>query len=137
MRWERLVKLLWVKKYINKCLASNRMGVLGILQECSRSCRSVRDRIKVYKISKTQSFIPAIPFFNQKKIVKKGYCRNEVLGFTWNRVEVYQVAPYISTSNTKKGTGHTFGDCKISSKVWDLYQRINYTTKGDADEFRR
>ena len=31
MRWERLVKLLWVKKYINKCLASNRMGVLGIL----------------------------------------------------------------------------------------------------------
>ena len=38
-------------------------------------------------------------FFNKKKMVQKGYCRNEGLGLAWDHMEVRQVAPFNTTNS--------------------------------------
>ena len=43
--------------------------------------------IKVYKITQTEIFIPVILFL-VKKVVKKGYCRNEGLSLAWDWMKV-------------------------------------------------
>ena len=37
---------------------------------------------------KTQTFVPVILFFDEKKVVKKGYCENGSLSLAWDRMGV-------------------------------------------------
>ena len=58
--------------------------------------KSIQDRVKVCKITKTQAFIPVILFL-AKKMVKKGFGENEGLGLAWDCMDVRQIALYITT----------------------------------------
>ena len=60
------------------------------------SYKSVQDDISV-QITKTRIFIPITTCFLTKEMVKKGYYENEGFGLAWDRIEVRQMNPFITT----------------------------------------
>ena len=65
------------------------MGITG-------SYKSIQDHIRV-QITKTRISIPITTRFLTKKMVKKEYYENEGFGLAWDRIEVRQMNPFITT----------------------------------------
>ena len=80
-------------KYGDKLLVGK--SLVNILKYACWRIKVYGNRIKVYKISQTQIFIPLI-FFLVKKRVKKEYDVDEYLSLGWDCLKVCQAALFIT-----------------------------------------
>ena len=53
-------------------------------------------------------------------MLKKVYCRYEVLGLAWNRVKLSYVSLYITTADLKKATSDDTSDVAKKTDLVDL-----------------
>ena len=78
------------KVQIKKALWDGKIPVNVFAWEHLRSYKSIQDHIKAWKTTYTKTFIPIIPFFNQKKIVNNGYYENKCFGLVQDLIEVWK-----------------------------------------------
>ena len=84
-------------------------SLVNILKYACWRIKTYRNRIKVYKISQTQIFIPLILFLVKKR-VQKEYDVDEYLSLVWDFVNLCQVALFT--------THKRFIFCVIMKQHW-------------------